>query len=37
MVIADQVENAKEILKDAKLSIMAITTDDDSRTEEESV
>ncbi|NJD55628.1 MAG: DUF2007 domain-containing protein [Nitrospirae bacterium] len=36
MVISDQVEKAKEILKDAKLSIMAITANDGSRTEEES-
>ena len=36
LVKKDQVETAKELLKDAKLSFMAINTDDDSRKEEES-
>ena len=35
MVMKDQVESAKEILKDAKLSIMAINTENDTSTEEE--
>jgi hypothetical protein len=36
MVIDNHVERAKDILKDAKLSIMAINTSDDSKTEEAS-
>jgi len=36
MVMKDEVAYAKEILKDAKLSIMGITTNNDAETEEES-
>jgi len=35
MVKKDQVETAKELLKDANLTFMAINLDDDSRKEEE--